>query len=417
MRRLHGRSLAFPLIFMSCRGGAFAQTALSWEEVRERFRQNNPALLAGQAFIEESKAGEVTAGLRPNPQLSFIADQFRVFNPNPLVPFQNTQITPVLSQLFERRNKRHLRISSARFATSIAATDLADQERQLTFNLRDAFNRILQAKSLLQLAQENLAYYDRVIAVNRERYRAGDISQVDLMRVELQRVQFESDLLNAQVNVRTAKIGLLSLMNERQPVDSFDIRGDFSFKENILLMDELRQMALDSRPDLQSASTAVEKARTDHQLAWANGSTDPDVSFEYQRTQQDNTAGIGVTIPIRIFDRNQGEKARSSIEMRRSAHLRQNIVAGIYRDVDSAAASVQSTLNILKPYRDKYLKEAESIRDTVSFAYSRGAASLLEFLDAQKSYRDIELNYRNLIGGYLSSVNQLNLAVGREVIP
>lgn len=417
MRRLCGRSPAFLLLPVSFCGGAFAQKALSWEEVRERFRQNNPALLAGQTFVEESKAVEVTAGLRPNPQLSFIADQFRVFNPNPLVPFQNAQITPVLSQLFERRNKRHLRVASARFATSIAATDLADQERQLTFNLRDAFNRILQAKSLLQLAQDNLVYYDKVIAVNRERYKAGDISQVDLMRVELQRVQFASDLLNAQVNLRTAKIALLSLMNERRPVDSFDVAGDFGFKESILLMDELRQMALDSRPDLQSATTAVDKARNDHQLAWANGSTDPNVSFEYQRTQQDNTAGIGVSFPIRIFDRNQGEKARTSLEMRRSAHLRQNMVAGIYRDVDSAAASVQSVLSLLKPYRDQYLKEAESIRDSVSFAYSRGAASLLDFLEAQKSYRDIELNYRNLIGGYLSSVNQLNLAVGREVLP
>lgn len=417
MRRRTRRSPPFLFILLSFGASAFAQQPLSWEEVRGRFRQNNPALLAQQTFVEESKANEVTAGLRPNPQLSFLADQFRIFNPNPLVPFQNAQITPVLSQLIERRNKRHLRVASARFATSAASTDLADQERQLVFNLRDAFNRILQGKSLLQLAQDNLAYYDKVIAVNRERYKAGDISQNDLMRVELQRVQFESDLVNAQVNLRTAKIGLLALMNEQRPVDSFDIRGDFSFKENILLLDELRQQALQSRPDLQSAATAIDKARNDHQLAWANGSTDPDISFEYQRTQADNTAGIGVNVPIRIFDRNQGEKARTSLEIRRSGQLRDNIVAGIYRDVDSAVASVQSVVSLLKPYRDRYLKQAESIRDSVSFAYSRGAASLLDFLDAQKSYRDTELNYRNLIGSYLSSANQLNLAVGREVIP
>jgi outer membrane protein, heavy metal efflux system len=417
MRRQFWRALGYLLIPAGLPSLCMSQPGpLGWDEVRARFRSNNPGLAAGQTGIQESRASEVTAGLRPNPQLSLIADQFRIFHPNPLQPFQNTQITPVISQLFERRDKRHLRVESARLATRQATTDLADQERQLTFNLRDAFVRTLQAKALLELAKDNLAYYDQVLGVNQERFKAGDIAKVDLQRLELQRVQFESDLLNAQVNARTARIQLLALMNDRTPVDTFDVTGDFDYKETILLPQELHQLALDSRPDLQSATTAIEKAKADNRLAWANGSTDPTFGLEYQRTQPDNTLGLSVDIPIRIFDRNQGEKARTELEIRRTQQLRDSVVLGILRDVDSAYAQVENVRQLLRPYKQRYLPESGEVRDTVKFAYGRGGASLLDFLDAQKSYRDTQLNYLNLIAAYLSAANQLNLAVGREVL-
>jgi len=405
------------IAFGSFSVSVFAQSPLTWTEIRERFRRNNPSLLAGQTFVEESRANEITASLRPNPELSLIADQFRLFHPNPLQPFQNTQITPTITELWERRRKRQLRTESARFATSIVQADLTDQERQLTFALRDAFIRTLQAKSLVELAEANLGYYDKVIGVNRERYKAGDVSKIDLARVELQRVQFETDVVNARVNLRTAKIGLLALMNERQPVDGFDVTGDFDFHEHILLLDELRQDAIATRPDMKSAAGAIEKAHSDYRLAWANGSTDPIAGVEYQRTGPDNTLGLNVTIPLRIFDRNQGEKARTSLEIRRSEQLRESLVAGIYRDVDSAYATFDSVIGLLRPYRSQYLQQSKEIRDSIEYAFSKGAASLLDFLDAQKSYRDTQLNYRNLIASYLSAANQLNLAVGREVIP
>jgi cobalt-zinc-cadmium efflux system outer membrane protein len=418
MRRRQWRARAYLLLLSAGFSTAcLAQKPLTWEEVHERFRNNNPNLLAGRTFVEESRAVETTAGLRPNPVLSVIEDQFHVFHPNPLAPFQNTQLTHDVTQLIERRNKRQLRVESASLATSAATTDLADIERQLTFNLRDAFARTLQAKSVLELAQENLKYYDHVIEVNRERFKAGDVSRADLVRVELQRVQFESDLVNAEVNLRTAKIGLLALMNDRQPVDGFDVTGQFGFRESVPPLEDARRAALDARPDLKSAATAIERAKNDNRLAWANGSTDPTVGVEYQRTGPDNTVGLLVSIPLRIFDRNQGEKARTELEIQRTGRIRESIVTGIYRDVDSAYATVGSVAALLKPYRDRYLPQAVEVRETVSFAYQNGGASLLEFLDAQKSYRDVQLNYRNLIGSYLAAVNQLNLAVGREVIP
>jgi cobalt-zinc-cadmium efflux system outer membrane protein len=184
---------------------AWAQGPLTWEQVRERFRKNNPNLLAGQLLIGEARANEVSAGLRPNPVFSSINDEF---DPTNFQPGSGSQWTQSITQLIERRRKRPLRVESARLATSIAGTDQQDLERQLMFALRDAFVRTLQAKALLDLANQNLTYYDKILEVNRARYRAGDIAQVDLARLELQRAQYESDLVSAQVGLRTAKISL-----------------------------------------------------------------------------------------------------------------------------------------------------------------------------------------------------------------
>ncbi len=413
MRRQFSWRLAFLFLGLpSC--ALLAQGPLTWEQVRERFEKNNPSLLAGQLLINEARADEVTAGLRPNPTFSSINDEF---NPTDFKPITGSQLTQSITQLIERRRKRPLRVESARYATAISTTDQQDLVRQLLFSLRDAFVRTLQAKAWVELAGQNLAYYDKVLEVNRERYRAGDIAQVDLTRLELQRAQFESDQVNAKVNLRTAKIALLALMNERQPVDSFDVSGEFAYRPLNMTLDQARQGSLAARPDLKSAATAVTKAGTDHKLAWANGSTDPTLYGEYQRTQADNTLGFGVIIPLRVFDRNQGEKEKTEIEITRAERNRLAVETGILRDVDSAYATVRSVEELILPYRDRYIKQAADVRETVSFAYSRGGASLLDFLDAQKSYRDTLLAYQTLIASYLSALNQLSQAVGQEVTP
>ncbi len=392
-------------------------TALTWPQLLERFRQANPGLSAAELSVRENQANEITAGLRPNPTFTSTEDQNNFFSTNPYRPFGAVQWTQSLSQLVERKNKRQLRVDSAHLATEQSKTDSNDLERNLVFALRDAYVRVLQGKAIIEVAEENLKYYDKVIGVNRERQKAGDIARVDLTRVELQRAQFQSDLLNARVNLRTAKIALLALLNDRKGVDQFDVVGLFEFKPVVMTLEEARTMALTSRPDLRSALTAIEKAKADNKLAWANGSTDPTFSVDYTRAGPSNTIGVGVSIPLRIFDKNQGEKARTAIEVRRQDLNRSGLVANIYRDVDSAYETLKSTIGLLEPYRDQYLKQSEDVRETVSFSYQKGGASLLELLDAQKSYRDTQLNYRNLIAAYLTAVNQLSLAVGQEVNP
>jgi cobalt-zinc-cadmium efflux system outer membrane protein len=231
-------------------------------------------------------------------------------------------------------------------------------------------------------------------------------------------VQFESDLETAGVNLRTAKIQVLALLNDRTPIEQFDVTGPYEFVDRLMPMEEVRSEALKARPDLKAAVQSVELAKANHQPAVANGSTDPTFSVDFARNPPIPAYfGVSVSIPLRIFDRNQGEKARTEIDIGRSERLRDAAQAQVFADVDSAYVTLASTLNLLRPYRDKYLRLAADTRDKISFSYQNGGAALLDYLDAEKAYRDTRLAYLNLIGSYLSAAAQLNMAVGREVIP
>ncbi|HLK61949.1 MAG TPA: TolC family protein [Bryobacteraceae bacterium] len=395
-----------------------AQNTYTWQQIKERFEATNPTLRADRIGIDEAKTQEVTAYLRPNPDFTSSLDQIQPFNGNPYRPFGFALPLFAVNYMRERQNKRELRLESARKATGIAISQLADQERNLLFNLRNAFVQALQAKAVLALATDNLAYYDRLLAVNDDRLKAGDIAQIDLDRLELQRVQYESDIQTAQTNVRTAKIQLLMLLNESTPVEQFDVTGPFDFTEPLTTLEELRNQAMANRPDLLAASQSVDKAKTDYRLAIANGSTDPTFGVDVGRNPPIPAyVGFSVSIPIRIHDRNQGEKARTQLEISRSQRLQDAARAQVLNDVDSAWATLISARALLLPYKSKYLQLAAKVRETVSFAYQHGGSSLLEFLNAQSDYRTVQLNYLNLVGSFLTAASQLNLAVGREVMP
>jgi outer membrane protein, heavy metal efflux system len=421
MLRQFWRALTAFLLVVSA---AHAQSALTWEQVRERFRANNPNLAAARVSVDESKAQEITAYLRPNPDFTLSTDGTQL-TPYQGVwrPFAGTQFSPSVSYLHEREHKRELRRDSARGATAIAGSTLDDQERTLMFTLRNAFVQTLQAKAVLQLARDNLGYYDRMLEVNRTRQQAGDIAQVDLDRLELQRVQYESDVQTAMVSLRTAKIQLLTLLNDRTPLEQFDVSGAFNFADRLMSLEEFRATALDTRPDLRAALQAIDKAKTDHQLAVANGSADPTFSGwwthnpSFNNPFDFNTVGASVSIPLRIHDKNQGEKLRTQLDITRSESLAAANRAQVFSDVDSAFATISGNLALLRPYRDRYLQQAARVRDTISFAYQNGGASLLDFLNAQSDYRNVNLNYLNLIGAYMTTAGQMNLAVGKEVIP
>ena len=401
-------------------GGAAAQTALTWQQVVDKFRAANPNLRAGQLNIQESKAGEITAYLRPNPNFSLSLDQLAPFSGNPYRPFAAALPVVELDYLHERQHKRELRLESAQKGTAIAESQQQDLERNLLFSLRSAFVQALQAKALLSNAKENLDYFDKELTINRDRYRSGDIARVDLDRIALQRVQYESDFQTAMVTVRTAKITLLMMLNERTPVDQFDVTGPFEFRERIMALNEFHDIALAARPDLQAALLAVQKAGTDHRLAVANGSNDPTFSVDFGYLAPSPAyMGVGISFPLRIFDRNQGEKARTQIDIAHAERQKDAAQAQVFSDVDSAYYTVVSSANLLRPYAgpDGYLETAKHIRDTISFSYQRGQAALVDYLDAQRDYRATEVAYLNLVGAYLTAAAQLNMAVGREGIP
>jgi cobalt-zinc-cadmium efflux system outer membrane protein len=395
-----------------------AQTIYTWQQTKAKFEAANPTLKAGQIDIDESRANEITAYLRPNPDLTLTFDQIDPFTLHPYRPFYNALPWGTLSYLHEREHKREFRLQSAQKATDISIWEQADLERTLLFSLRNAFVATLEAKAIVNLSKENLDYYDHVLAISSDRLKAGDIAQVDYDRLQLQRIQYQSDLLTAQVNLRTAKIQLLTLLNDRTPVDQFDVTGPYDFVDNPLPIDHFRQIALDSRPDLKAALETVEKSRTDHQLAIANGSSDPTFSIDAGRNPPlDHYIGVSVTIPLRIFDRNQGEKQRTELDIGRNERIQDATEAQVFSDVDSAYAILNNSLTLLRPYKASYLEQAQRVRSTITFAYQHGGASLLDFLNAQNEYRAVRLNYLNLIGAYLNAASQMNLAVGQEVLP
>jgi cobalt-zinc-cadmium efflux system outer membrane protein len=428
MRKIHLPCLTLYLLLclgLLCLGRrAAAQQSWTWEQVRLRFEQNNPTLLADNLSIDESKAQEITAYLRPNPQFTLSADGTQIAPDKGIWrPFAGTFETPSISYLHERRHKRELRLESAKKGTLIAESSHADLERTMLFTLRGAFVSTLQAKAVLQLAKDNLAYYDHVLDISRNRFSAGDIAQIDLDRLELQRAQYESDLQAAEENLENAKIQLLTLLNDRTPIEQVDVTGPYDFNDQLVPRDEFRKIALDTRPDLKAAVEAVDKAQTDHKLAIANGSTDPTLSAWYTHNSSTNnpfgvnTVGVSVSVPLRIFDRNQGEKLRTQIDIRRNERLRDAAEAAVLSDVDSSYATVDSDLILLRPYKAKYLQQSVRVRDTIFFSYQHGGASLLDYLNAQSEYRTVQLSYVNLVGSYLTAAAQLNQAVGREVIP
>ncbi|MGA8741996.1 MAG: TolC family protein [Terracidiphilus sp.] len=400
-----------------------AQQSLTWEQVKSKFEAANPSLKANALTVDESRAQEITAYLRPNPQLTLSTDGTQIV-PHDGVwkPLAGTDVVPNLSYLHERDHKRELRQDSAKEGTRIAQSDYDDAKRNLEFTLRGAFVNTLQSKALLDLAKTELEYYDHIIEISRDRLHAGDIAQIDFDRIELQRVQYESALQSAIVNLRTAKIQLLQLLNDRTPVEQFDVTGNFDFSDTLKPLEEFRQDALNTRPDLQAALQTIQQSETNHKLAVANGSTDPTFAGWYTYNSSNNnpngiqTLGASVSIPLRIFDRNQGEKQRTLLDIDRSRQESEAARAQVFSDVDSAYVQVQSNIELLKPYKAKYTAQATRVRDAVTYAYQHGSASLMDFLNAQSDYRTVQQAYLELIGSYLTAAAQLNLAIGHEVI-
>ena len=324
--------------------------------------------------------------------------------------------------MLERDHKGELRLESAKEGTQITASQHLDLEHNLLFNLRSMFVQTLEGKAVLELAKADLECYDKIIDISRTRLKADDLAQVDLDRIELLRVQYEAEIESATVTLRTSKLQLLQLLNERAPLDKFDVIGTFDWSDVLQPQDDYHQIALDNRPDLRAALQTIQQADTNHKLAISNGSTDPtfaawytyNPSFNHPNDQQ--ALGLSVSIPLRVFDHNQGEKKRTLLGIDRSHSAANAAQAQVFDDVVSTYEQLRSSVALLKPYRDKYRDQAKRVRDTVTFSYEHGGASLMDFLNAQSDYRVVQLAYVQLVASYLTYAGQLNLAVGHEVI-
>jgi cobalt-zinc-cadmium efflux system outer membrane protein len=396
------------MVFASGRAGAQAPLArVSLDEALQLALRQNPTLRAQHYALESTKAGQITAALRPNPTMNFLAEQFK-----PGQAQQEGQYTVNVGQPIELGGKRQRRIDSAGAATRVAGYQLEDVRRQVILQVKTAFAGVLIAQEQLALAEQNLKTLDDTERLQRLRVEKGDLSELELLRIQVQRFTFERDAADSRQALAAAKIALRTAAGAANIAPDFDVVGALGFAEVPLDRTVLMRKALDNRPDLRAADADRERARADHRLARANAWWDITPQVEYQRIGPDNTIGFGFSLPLRLFDRNQGEIARTRAEIARVDAVREatalQVLAAL--DTDLAAATTQRARVVM--LRETYLPKATQARDTVDYAYRRGGASLLDFLDAQRSYRETALAHLQAVAGYLSALYQLEADIG-----
>lgn len=418
--RIRGGILVLCAAGLLCVSCSAQQTqSYSWQQLQDLLVRSNPTLRAQEQSIVSNKAAEMSAAARPNPTLQN----------------DTTSATIGIYQEFEIGGKRSARIRSAKLATQIAQTDAADARRTLTLNLRQAYVAALQAKSDLQFARDNLANYQHTVDLNREMLQAGEISRADFLRIQLQTLQFETDLDDATLNLKTAKSTLRGLLGNANLPEDFDINGELKAQPFDSKLDDLRKLALENRPDLKSAETGRLKAAADLRLAQADRWPDPTIGISFLHTGNEmpgpqwfepfypkgstsNAMGLGfASIQIPIFNRNQGEIARTRSEQIRADFLAQTARNQVIQDVDSAYAQFDSARNRLNLYEKTYLATAKESLDIEEFSFHKGGASVLDFLDAERTYRATQLAYHQQLAAYLDALAQLQSAAGLEVGP
>ena len=369
--------------------------------------RENPTLRAKGFEVQSTRAGEITAGLIPNPTGSYTSEKYGAGG--------NTVIehTATLGQTLELGGKRQRRLDSAKAQTRVTEAELLDVRRQVVFQVKKTFTDALTAKAALALAEQNLKALEDLERVQRLRAEKGDISALELLRIQVQAYQFQRDAADARQAASAAKVALRAVAGPNRVADDFDVEGELGFKDFTLTRNDLYRMTLENRPDVRAAEAAREKARADVNLARANAWWDVTPQLEYKRTDaNEQTLGFGFSIPIRIFDRNQGEIARTRSEVNRVDAVRQAVAVQALSEVDTALGALTTERGKLAALRDTYLPKAQQARDTVEFAYRRGGVNLLDFLDAQRTHRETSLEYLRALGNYWTAVYQLETAVG-----
>jgi cobalt-zinc-cadmium efflux system outer membrane protein len=385
---------------------------LTIDEATRLALRENPTLRAKLFELEATRAGEITAGLRPNPTATYTAEKFGAGAGTFI------EHTATVGQTIELGGKRQRRLDSARAATRVTAAEVEDVRRQLAAQVKKAFTDVLVGQATLALAEQNLKTLDDIERIQRFRAERGDISELELTRIQVQRFAFERDAADARQAITAAKIALRAVVGPPAVAPDFDVVGELEFRDVPITREDLFARALANRPDLKAADAARAKARADVDLARANAWWDVTPQLEYKRTDaNEHTFGVGVSIPIRIFDRNQGEIARTRAEVERAQAQRDAVAVQILADVETALSTVLTQRGRVVVLRDTYLPKAARARDTVEFAYRRGGLSLLDFLDAQRTYRETALEHLRALGNYWAAIYQLEAAVGAPVAP
>lgn len=377
----------------------------------------NQSLRANRLNIDQSKANEITAGLKPNPSLSLSFDALPILQPQ-TIRFDTQIYSAGLGYTVERGGKREKRVVVAKDNTKMAAQTVTDNERTLKFQVVQAFINVLLAKSVLLLAKDDLANFSQEVELNHARLVAGDLAEGDYLKLSIQKLQFEQDVSAANLGLVQARVTLRQLLGYQSVTDDFDVKGTLVHTKPSVTMADLEKKALESRPDLQAAHTGVAVANDTVSLAFGNRARDWSWGGDYS-FQSPSQAGLGISfgIDLPIHDRNQGEIARSQAAVRQSIEMEASTKVGVQADVVNAYYGLQSNEEIVNLYESGYLKQASDSRDISTYAFQRGAATILDVLDAERSYRATQLAYRQALAAQMIAMEQVNEAAGAQVIP
>jgi cobalt-zinc-cadmium efflux system outer membrane protein len=383
--------------------------------------QHNHSLQAARTTVNQSLAEEVTANLRPNPSLSWDTQFIPLFNLPQFLQadyFNNTaQFDFGVGYTIERGKKRQNRLQAAKDETSVTRSQVLDNERTLSLNVGQQFIAVLLAESMLDLAQQDLKSYQQTIDISEARVRAGDMSEGDLLKIKLQLLQFQQDVSSAKLSRVQALAALRQFLGFESVAEDYDVEGTLDYKPVTGTEDELRSLAIQSRPDLTAARQSVIAAHSQVSLAKANGKKDLGVSFNYSHVGAENSAAFFFNMDIPLFDRNQGEVARTQAAVTQSDELYREASEQVASDVVNAWEGLKTNNEIVGLYRSGYLDQTTQSRDISEYAYQHGAAPLLDFLDAERSYRANQLAYRQALAAWMLSLEQLRAAVGTRSLP
>lgn len=393
---------------------------VSLEEAIALAIQHNHSLQAARTTILQNQAQEITANLRPNPVLMGDSLFLPIFQPSNFTSDyinNNAQFDLGVSYLFERGKKRQHRLAAARAATAVTTAQVSDNERTLTLNIASQFIAALLAQANLDLAQTNLASFQQTVDISQASFQAGAMSEGDLLKIKLQLLQFQNDVSAARLARLQALASLRQLLGYESVAENYEVTGDLEYKPVTLREDDLKALALRQRPDVRAAQLGVPAAQAQFELARANGKRDFDATFDYTHLGTLNTGSLLGAIQLPIFDRNQGEIARTRYAITQSQELSSEQAALALTDVVNAYEAVRTSDQVVQLYQSGYLKQSEDSRDISQYAYQRGAATLLDFLDAERSYRAAEFAYRQALANYMIALEQLRAAVGTRSLP
>jgi outer membrane protein, heavy metal efflux system len=397
-----------------------APTRISMDEAIRLALQHNHALQATRTTILQNEAEEVTANLRPNPTLSWDSQFFPLFDPSAFSTnyiSNQAQFDVGIGYTFERGKKRQHRLQAAKDQTAVSRSQVDDSQRQLIFNTSQQFVAVLLAQSTIDLAKQDAESFQQTVNISEARYKDGDMSEGDLLKIKLQLLQFQSDLSMANLAKVQALAALRQLVGFESVPDEFDVEGDLDYQPVHADMQALKLLAMQNRPDLRAAQEGVTAARSQEALMRANGKKDLSVAFDYTHTAGINSGAFFFNIDLPIFDRNQGEIARTRFAITQAEEQALESAQQVNTDVVDAYAALHSNDEIIQLYRGGYVDQAKQSRDITEYAYKRGAASLLDFLDAERTYRANQLAYRQALASYMTALEEMRQAVGTRNLP